>query len=514
MATSLLQSIATAATFLSAFSILYFIALGIWRLYFSPISHFPGPKLAALTYWYEFYYDLIQRGRFPFQIQELHDQYGPIVRINPHELHVSDPNFYHTIYAGGSQKRDRDPYHTFPFTLSGSVLTSPPHDLHRKRRAALNPFFSQQSARRLLPLLQERIDVLVARLEELKDTGKIVNLLHAFSAFSNDVISQYLFGTSDHRLEAEGFDPSYHHKILGASASLAVVKHFPFIPSIIDNLPEFVTDHVGALADQKKMKKILSGLIENVRNYSTKSDYTTSTTVFHTLLESDLPPSEKTTKRLTEEGITLVGAGSHTVAWALTVGSFHILSNFQTLSTLKTELLTIKRDGETLNSILIQLEKLPFLTGVIKESLRLSYGPSLRLPRIDPEKPIQFHDWVIPPGTSVSMTTVLMHHDENIFPDSKEFKPERWLGGDKGLDKYMTAFSGGSRACLGITLAWAELYLGFAGVFGSIGGVGEKGKRGVMRLVGTDRGDVEIIGDGFFPLVKEGSEGVRVLITS
>ncbi|KAH9219468.1 cytochrome P450 monooxygenase [Leptodontidium sp. 2 PMI_412] len=508
---SLLQSTITASTLLAGFGILYTFALVIWRLYFSPISHFPGPRLAALTYWYEFYYDLIQRGRFLYKIQELHDQYGPIIRINPHELHVSDPDFYHTIYAGGSSKRNRDPYHTATVTLPGSLLTSPPHDLHRKRRAALNPFFSQQSARRLLPLLQERIDVLVAKLEELKDTGKVVNLLHAFSAFSNDVISQYLFGTSEHRLEAEDFDPSYHTKILGAAGSTVVVKHFPIIPSIIDNLPEFVTDHVGALADQKKMKKVC--LIENVRNKGAKST-TTETTIFHTLLESDLPPSEKTTTRLTEEGITLVGAGSHTVAWALTVGCFHVLSNPYILSTLKSELATINRDdGEALNSVLSQLEKLPFLTGIIKESLRLSYGTSLRLPRIDPEKPMQFHEWSIPPGTAVSMTGALMHHDESIFPDSKEFKPERWVE-NKGLDRYLTSFSAGSRACLGITLAWAELYLGFAGVFGKIGGVGEKGERGVMRLVGTDRSDVDIVGDAFFPLVREGSEGVRVLITS
>jgi hypothetical protein len=30
----------------------YLVAQGIWRIYFSPISKFPGPKLAALTYWY------------------------------------------------------------------------------------------------------------------------------------------------------------------------------------------------------------------------------------------------------------------------------------------------------------------------------------------------------------------------------------------------------------------------------------------------------------------------------
>ncbi|KAL2063037.1 hypothetical protein VTL71DRAFT_6109 [Oculimacula yallundae] len=126
----LLQSIITASALFSIAGITYSIYLVIWRLYFSPISRFPGPKLAALTYWYEFYYDLIQRGQFIFKIQELHKQYGPIIRINPHELHVSDPDFFHTLYAGGSGRRERDPYHTATLTLPGSLLTSPPH---RKR---------------------------------------------------------------------------------------------------------------------------------------------------------------------------------------------------------------------------------------------------------------------------------------------------------------------------------------------------------------------------------------------
>lgn len=37
---------------LSILTVVYTVFQGIWRLYFSPISKFPGPKLAALTYWY------------------------------------------------------------------------------------------------------------------------------------------------------------------------------------------------------------------------------------------------------------------------------------------------------------------------------------------------------------------------------------------------------------------------------------------------------------------------------
>lgn len=48
----------------------------LWRLFFSPISHIPGPRLAALTSWYEFYYDVIKPGQFVWHIRDLHEIYG------------------------------------------------------------------------------------------------------------------------------------------------------------------------------------------------------------------------------------------------------------------------------------------------------------------------------------------------------------------------------------------------------------------------------------------------------
>jgi|SRR5277367_1823111 len=86
---------------------LYFLSGTIYRLYFSPIAQFPGPKLAAVTFWYEFYYDIILRGQYVFKVRELHAKYGPIVRINPYELHVSDPDFCEILYAGGGKRRDK-----------------------------------------------------------------------------------------------------------------------------------------------------------------------------------------------------------------------------------------------------------------------------------------------------------------------------------------------------------------------------------------------------------------------
>ena len=54
----------------------YTIYAVISRLFLSPLRRIPGPKLAALTSWYEFYFDAIEPGKFVWKIRELHSEYG------------------------------------------------------------------------------------------------------------------------------------------------------------------------------------------------------------------------------------------------------------------------------------------------------------------------------------------------------------------------------------------------------------------------------------------------------
>ena len=58
--------------------ILYYIALVVYRLYFSPIAKFPGPKIAASTLWYEFYYDVVKKGQYTWEIGKMHEKYGKL----------------------------------------------------------------------------------------------------------------------------------------------------------------------------------------------------------------------------------------------------------------------------------------------------------------------------------------------------------------------------------------------------------------------------------------------------
>ena len=227
--------------------------------------------------------------------------------------------------------------------------------------------------------------------------------------------------------------------------------------------------------------------------------------------------------RLKDEAAIVVGAGTLTTSWALAVATYHLLATPQILSKLKTELKSSVPDRQSV--ALPTLQKCKYLAAVVQEAIRLSYGVASRLQRISPDKALLFtdrslkKDWVIPPGTPVGMTSVLLHQDPSIFANPHAFRPERWIE-NPGLDRFLVSFSKGSRQCLGINLAYAEMHLCLFALFsrfgstGPDGGVRMEGDEGVLELFETKLGDVEVHGDGFVPLTAEGSQGVRVQVRS
>lgn len=60
----------------------YLACLAIYRLFFSALAGFPGPKIAAVTGYYESYYDIFCDGRYIFKIKEMHEKYGQSIRVS------------------------------------------------------------------------------------------------------------------------------------------------------------------------------------------------------------------------------------------------------------------------------------------------------------------------------------------------------------------------------------------------------------------------------------------------
>jgi len=135
----------------------------------------------------------------------------------------------------------------------------------------------------------------------------------------------------------------------------------------------------------------------------------------------------------------------------LTVGSYHVVANLEILGKLRRELKDAGITATTPSDQLEwwKLERLPYLFGCVHEAIRLAHGISTRSPRVAPDTELVYKDYVIPRGTPVSMTNVDILMNEEIYPEPKRFKPERWIG-NPGLEKYFVPFTKGSRQCLGL----------------------------------------------------------------
>lgn len=192
-------------------------------------------------------------------------------------------------------------------------------------------------------------------------------------------------------------------------------------------------------------------------------------TVLASMFQSDMPPEEKSVYRLSGEASLLLAAGTETTSWTLSVITFYLLTHREMRDRLTAELNTVVQDSRNLPPW-FTLEALPYLTAVIHEGLRLSYGVSSRTSRIPTEEDLVYHgswsspsdpstgpskvDYVIPRGTAIGMSPAIMHHKEDVFRDSEQFLPDRWLD-EKGqrrrdLERWLMSFSKGSRQCLGM----------------------------------------------------------------
>lgn len=59
-------------------TVIYALTLAFYRVFLHPLAKFPGPKLAAITRYYEAYYDVVQNGQYEFRIAEMHRRYGKL----------------------------------------------------------------------------------------------------------------------------------------------------------------------------------------------------------------------------------------------------------------------------------------------------------------------------------------------------------------------------------------------------------------------------------------------------
>ena len=249
--------------------------------------------------------------------------------------------------------------------------------------------------------------------------------------------------------------------------------------------------------------------VEEVVNHKGRFEksHSESQTVFEELRDNpNLPPEEKTVQRLADEGSILLIAGSETPGKALAIVYYHLMANPLKMQRLRRELDTVMLGGSLPSQA--ELEKLPYLSAVVHEGLRLHSGIVARSQRVAPDA-LQYKQWTIPARTPLSCVSAFVHYDPQIFPEPRAFQPERWLedGPDgprikQSLKRHLVAFGRGTRNCLGYNLGMAIMYFGIASVADGFD----------MELYETTFEDVNLERDWTIPQPRIGSQGVRAVI--
>ncbi|KAF1985483.1 cytochrome P450 [Aulographum hederae CBS 113979] len=440
----------------------YITTVVVYRRYFHPLARIPGPFLPAVTLLYQSYFN----GTYYKEIERMHEKYGPIIRITPNEVHLSDPENYDKIYFMGS-KFYKSPVFYGSFCIPFATFCTPSNEVHKHRRAMLNPMFSRKMVLDLEEVVQDKARRLVKITSDALAANKPADLHHAFRAVSVDVITDYAFNKSYNLLGSDDLGADFFAMVRGIGPAFWTFQQFEAMRDLAVKIPPWLAPKLSPVLGHViglQMEGVRQ--IEDVRTRMKEGKLDTKRpTIFSELLDPEKQDGYPvpSTWDLKDEVYSVLAAAADTTGNAMTTAAYHILANKDIYAKARAELFEAFPDPEATLDFQT-LEKLPYLTGIVKEGLRLSFGVIGRLPRVTPAGGATFNGHYLPSGTIVGMSSWLMHRNPTIFPSPRTFSPTRWLDPEnyRRCDRHMVPFGRGTRQCVGMPLAYAELYITLA----------------------------------------------------
>lgn len=458
------------------------LVLCIYRLFLHPLKGVPGPWLAGCsTLWLAWHTFL---GDECTAIRKLHQVYGPILRVGPNDIDISDLDAVGPVYVerGGFQKTAN--YNMFDVDGHATLFSSRTREERLPRVKAIAPLFATASIRKAshdsegdnkeLGSVVDRFAVCLEReADRSRSTGRPVNVLNLARSMALDAVSTYLFQLPYGALVETDDSPqedsdNEKHSVMSASpfvdAFVGVGAFFNihvWIPGWDTRVMEWIDRFTGTMTtdstsdSMKKIDEYTARLVETAVPGS--GSYMSRLLAVPERSKSATLTPDTWRKQVQAECKDVCFAGTDSSGMNLAMLLWQLASHPEVYCRLRRELhdmVSIQNDVDvTTNS---------YLRAVVRESLRLSWANPIRLPRSVPEKGWSFKGHFFPAGTSVGVASFELHQDETIFPRPDEFIPDRWLQPTDEMLTSFFAFGKGGRACIGQNLGMAELHMATA----------------------------------------------------
>ena len=316
-----------------------------------------------------------------------------------------------------------------PIVGPNSVLTANGDRHLRQRKLLLPPFHGEAIAR-----YSEMIGDAAEREIDRWPVGQPFSLATRMQAITLDVIMAGIFGvegvprpgTPEHRLRLT--------VRLLAKTSTSLIGKIGEFTNVGRAEPVGITKQGVGFLDRAVYPIIEAGRRD--------ADLEQRTDIMALLMRARTEDGEPLTDReLRDELLTLVLAGFETTANSLAWTWERLVRTPHAYDRLRDE---VRSGGESADE---------YVEATITEGMRSR--PVIPLIGRRVAVPWRLGEYVVPAGTPVGMSILLVHHRDDLYPDPFAFVPERWLGRKPGTYEWIP-FGGGTRRCLGAALAMAE----------------------------------------------------------
>jgi cytochrome P450 family 110 len=326
-------------------------------------------------------------------------------------------------------------------TLGKNSLLLLDGERHKRHRQLLMPPFHGERMRAYADLIQQVTETAT----QSWTTDQPVSIRPAMQAISLEVILQAVFGLT----EGQRYQDL---KRLLAELLEFTSSRFSFATNFF---PVLQRDY-GAWSPGGqfiRLKQQIDDLLYQEINARRQHFDPTRSDILTLLLSAqDETGAGLSDEELHDELMTLLVAGHETTATALSWALYWIHALPQVKQTLQAELDSVGTDLDP-----GAIAKLSYLNAVCLETLRIYPVAFIALLRIV-QSPIQVGRYAFAAEDFVVPCIYLTHHRPDLYPDSKQFRPERFL--ERQFSPYeFYPFGGSNRRCIGAAFALFEMKL-------------------------------------------------------
>jgi cytochrome P450 len=435
-------------------------------LFLHPLSRVPGPKFYAFTKWRLARDDWGQRTR---TIHALHEQYGPVVRISPTEVHFNSITALRAIYGAGSGFERTGFYAMFNAYGKRNLFTFPSVADHANRKRLVAHAYSKSAILKGHPAtiignkIRDFLD-LVDRTPQPKG----IEIFTALHYYAIDVITTFLYGTSELGATTALHGTSNHVSLLNdildhSRRHLAwFAVHLPSLTSWLYTREGYLERLITPFLPMQKpatytgIRKHALHAMQQYRDADpetrTKAEGSIIARLWKVKDDSGLDGLDVASECADHllAGIDTTSDTLMFLIWALSLPK-HAHIQQALINECK------RIDASAVKNGVVDLDvadQLPYLNAVIMETLRL-YAP---LPASEPRtSPVDvvIDGYSIPRGTVCSMDPYSLHRNAEVFLSPLVWDPERWLkkendAAQADMKRWWWAFSSGARMCIGM----------------------------------------------------------------